>query len=184
MAIRKKDLPLHEIRRFLEPGPIVLVTSAYKNETNIMTMGWFTVMEFQPSLIGCIIAGGNHSFDLIRKSKECVINIPEVSLLDTLVAIGNSDGKEIDKFKEFGLTKSPSKNVKAPSIAECYANFECKLYDGKLIDEYNFFIFEVVRARTAIRPKYPKTVHYRGEGIFMVSGDHVSRRRDFKPDRL
>lgn len=184
MSYRKKDLPLHVIRRFLEPGPILLVSSRYKNETNIMTMGWLTMMEFTPSLVGCIIAESNHSFDLIRKSKECVINIPEVSMLDTLVGIGNSDGDEIDKFKEFGLTPSLSKKVKAPSIAECYANFECKLYDDRLVKDYNYFIFEVVRARVAAKPEYPKTVHYTGDGVFMLSGKHVSRKRQFKPEML
>ncbi len=58
----KTDFPVSEVRRYLEPGPIVLVTSAHGDERNIMTMGWHTVMEFTPSLIGCVIAGGNHSF--------------------------------------------------------------------------------------------------------------------------
>lgn len=184
MPVRKKDLPLHEIRRFLEPGPVVLVSSQHKGETNIMTMGWLTVMEFTPSLVGCIIANGNYSFDLIRKSKECVINIPEADMLDTVVGIGNSDGDEIDKYAAFDLTKSPSKKVKAPGIAECYANFECKLYDDRLVKDYNYFIFEVVHARVAIKPKYPKTVHYTGDGVFMLSGKHVSRASDFIDENL
>jgi hypothetical protein len=37
-AVRKHNLPVNEIRRFLEPGPIVLVSSAYRDESNIMTM--------------------------------------------------------------------------------------------------------------------------------------------------
>src|SRR4051812_22208850 len=65
---RKKDFPVGEIRRYLEPGPIVLVSSRWRDKTNIMTMGWHTVMEFTPALVGCIIAGSNHSFGLIRRS--------------------------------------------------------------------------------------------------------------------
>lgn len=149
-----------------------------------MTMGWLTVMEFTPSLVGCVIAESNYSFDLIHRSGECVINLPEASMLDTIVAIGNSDGDKIDKFAAFNLTKSPSKKVKVPSIAECYANFECRLYDDRLVKDYNYFIFEVMRARIAVKPKYPKTVHYTGDGVFMLSGDHVSRRRKFKPEML
>jgi flavin reductase (DIM6/NTAB) family NADH-FMN oxidoreductase RutF len=57
----KKDYPTHDIRRLLEPGPIVLVSSAHGNETNIMTMGWHMVTEFQPSLVGCIIPSANHN---------------------------------------------------------------------------------------------------------------------------
>ena len=49
-AYEKKDFPVSDIRRFLEPGPIVLVSSAWKGKTNIMTMGWHMVMEFAPSL--------------------------------------------------------------------------------------------------------------------------------------
>jgi flavin reductase (DIM6/NTAB) family NADH-FMN oxidoreductase RutF len=81
-AARKHDLPVSEIRRFLEPGPIVLVSSAYRNETNIMTMGWHMVMGFEPSLIGCYIWDENHSFEMIRKSRECVINTPDLRSRD------------------------------------------------------------------------------------------------------
>jgi flavin reductase (DIM6/NTAB) family NADH-FMN oxidoreductase RutF len=58
----KIDLPVSKIRRYLEPSPIMLVNSALDDRRNIMTMGWHTAMEFTPSLIGCVIAAGNHSF--------------------------------------------------------------------------------------------------------------------------
>ena len=91
-AREKKDFPVGEVRRFLEPGPIVLVSSAWKGKTNIMTMGWHMVMEFEPSLIGCYIWTENHSFEMMRRSKECVINIPTVDLAAKVVGIGNTLG--------------------------------------------------------------------------------------------
>ncbi len=180
----KIDLPVSQIRRYLEPGPIVLVSSALDERRNIMTMGWHIVMEFTPSLIGCVIASGNHSFDLIRKSGECVINLPTTTLTDTVVGIGNTSGSEIDKFAHFGLTVQPAERVKAPLIAECHANLECRLSDDTLIDKYNFFIFEVVKAHVAKSPKHPETLHYTGDGVFMVSGKIISRRSLFRPDML
>jgi flavin reductase (DIM6/NTAB) family NADH-FMN oxidoreductase RutF len=181
----KIDFPVDNVRRFLEPGPIVLVSSAHKNETNIMTMGWHMVMEFQPSLIGCIIAGGNHSFELIRKSRQCVINLPTTDLATTAVKIGNSSGRDIDKFAEFGLTAAPGTHVRAPLIAECYANFECRLADASQIKKYNMFIFEIVKAHVATSPKIPKTIHYRGDGEFMISGTNTTKyRKLFKPEML
>ena len=87
-----------EIRRYLEPGPIVLVSSAHDGHTNIMTMGWHTVMEFAPSLVGCVISSANHSFAIIRSSGECVINLSTTNLTDIVVGIGNTSGAEIDKF--------------------------------------------------------------------------------------
>jgi flavin reductase (DIM6/NTAB) family NADH-FMN oxidoreductase RutF len=98
---RKIDLPVSEIRRYLEPGPIVLVTSVHGDERNIMTMGWHTVMEFTASLLGCVLAGGNHSFGLIRRSEECVINLPTTALIDQVAGVGNTSGAEIDKFEKF-----------------------------------------------------------------------------------
>src|SRR5258705_9398441 len=86
---RKRDFPVAKIRRFLEPGPIVLVSSAWKGKTNIMTMGWHMVMEMEPSLVGCFIWDRNHSFDMMRRSKECVINIPTADLAAKVVSIGN-----------------------------------------------------------------------------------------------
>ena len=180
----KQDFPVARVRRYLEPGPIVLVSSAYKGETNIMTMGWHTVMEFSPALVGCVIAGSNHSFELIRKSRQCVINLPTVDLAKTVVDIGNSTGAEIDKFERFALTAQAASVVDAPLIGECHANFECRLHDGRLVERYNFFIFEVVKAHVAPRPKNPRTIHYRGDGEFMVAGRSMSLRRRFRPDML
>lgn len=182
-AFKKTDFPVAKIRRFLEPGPIVLVSSAWRGETNIMAMGWHTVMEFEPSMIGCCIFS-DHSSNLIKRSKECVINIPTVDLASVVVGIGNSTGAEVDKFANFRLTAVPGAKVGAPLIKECYANFECKVVDASLWRKYHFFILEVVKAHVAIAPKYPRTIHYRGDGVFMVSGRHINLRSKFKRENL
>jgi flavin reductase (DIM6/NTAB) family NADH-FMN oxidoreductase RutF len=183
-AYSKTDLPVEKIRKYLEPVPIVLVSSSWKGKNNIMTMGWHTVMEFTPALIGCFITSGNHSYDMIRKSEECVINIPTADLIEKIIGIGNTTGSEIDKFGKFKLTPEKSKFVTAPRIKECYANFECRIADKHLLPKYNFFILEVVKAVAAKSPRYPKTVHYRGEGVFMVSGNHLSLPHKFLPQNL
>ncbi len=180
----RTDFPVSDVRRYLEPGPIVLVTSAHGDQRNIMTMGWHTVMEFTPSLIGCMIAGGNHSFGLIRRSKECVINLPTTTLTDQVIGVGNTTGAEVDKFEKFKLTPEKAKHVKARLIAECHASFECKLADASLVSKYNFFIFEVVKAHVAASPKHPETLHYTGDGVFMIAGRVISRRSQFRPSML
>lgn len=177
----KKDFPVSNVRRFLEPGPIVLVSSAWKGKTNIMTMGWHMMMGFEPSLIGCYIWDENHSHDMIRKSRQCVINIPTIDIATKVVGIGNCSGRDVDKFAKFGLTASPGEKVDAPLIEECFANVECRLIDSSLIRTYNLFVFEAVQAHVAAAPKFPKTIHYRGDGLFMLSGPTLSRyRKGFK----
>ena len=93
-SFRKKDYPVAEIRRYLEPGPVVLVTSAWKGNTNIMTMGWHVVLEFSPSLVACCISNANHSFEMIRHSHECAINVPTTDLVNEVIGIGNCSGAE------------------------------------------------------------------------------------------
>ncbi len=180
----RTGLPVSQVRRYLEPGPIVLVSSAWRGRTNVMTMGWHTVMEFTPSLVGCVIAGGNHSFHMVRNSGECVINLPTTALTDAVVGIGNCSGAEIDKFARCGLTADEAEEVGAPLIRECHASFERRLHDDALVERYNFFIFEVVTAHVARSPKHPQTLHYTGDGVFMVSGRIISRRAHFRPGML
>jgi len=172
----KVDLPLEQVRRVLEPGPIVLLSSSHAGERNVMTMGWHTVMEFSPSLVGCVIASSNHSFELVRQSRECVINVPTTALVDAVVGIGTSSGLDVDKFERFGLTVEEGFDAPAPVIRECYANFVCRLHDDSLVEKYNFFIWEVVAARVARSPKHPETLHYTGAGEFMVAEKVISRK--------
>ena len=132
---------------------------------------------------GFDICAGNRRFEMIRRSRECVIQTPMSDLVEVVVEIGNTSGAKIDKFQKFRLTAVPGDKVD-PLIEECYANFECRLADGRLISKYEFFIWEVAKAHVAVSSKYPKTLHYRGDGVFMISGGSLNRTRKFKPQNL
>ena len=181
---KKADFDVNKIRRFLEPGPVVLVSSTHGGDRDIMTMGWHMILNDGPSLVGCFIWDRNHSRGLIERSRECVINVPTFDLIDAVIGVGNTHGPETDKFAEFGLTPVKAKKVGAPLIEECYANFECKLVDDSQAKKYSLFVFECVKAHVATSPKYPRTVHYRGDGVFMIAGENKSYRRKFKPEML
>jgi flavin reductase (DIM6/NTAB) family NADH-FMN oxidoreductase RutF len=110
---------------------------------------------------------------MLRATRECVINIPTVELAKKLVACGNASGQSVDKFKTFGLTPVAAACVRAPLIAECYANLECKMVDRKLVAKYNFFILKVVKAWIDPRRKRPRTIHHQGEGVFFEPGKRI-----------
>lgn len=167
---KKRAFPLAQVYRLLEPGPVVLVTTARAGRANIMPMSWHTMMEFEPPIVGCVISNRNHSFEILRATRECVINIPTVELAKKAVGCGNTSGRRVDKFKTFGLTPVAAAVVEAPLIAECYASLECKVIDGKLVAKYNFFVLEVVKAWIDPSRKHPRTIHHQGEGVFMVAG--------------
>jgi flavin reductase (DIM6/NTAB) family NADH-FMN oxidoreductase RutF len=169
----KRALQLSKVYGLLEPGPVVMVTTAHKGHVNIMTMSWQTMMEFEPPLIGCVISNRNYSFDALKATKECVINIPTVDLAKAVVGCGNTSGRKLDKFQAFGLTPMPASLVKSPLIDECYANLECKVVDTRMVNKYNFFILEVQKAWIDPKVKNPKTIHHRGHGVFMVAGEEI-----------
>ncbi len=168
-----KTFPLSEVYRLLEPGPVVMVTTSHKGKTNIMTQSWHTMMEFVPPLVGCVISGRNHSFEALTKTKECVLSIPSVELAKQVVKVGNCSGSKVDKFRKFKLTPLPASLVDAPLIAECFANLECKVVDTRMVNKYNFFVLEVVKAWIDPAHKKPRTLHHQGKGVFMVGGDTI-----------
>jgi flavin reductase (DIM6/NTAB) family NADH-FMN oxidoreductase RutF len=169
-----KDLPLSKVYQLLEPGPVVLLTTARKGRTNVMTMSWHMMVEFEPPQVACIVSSANYSFAALRATGECVIAIPARKLAAKAVKVGNSSGRDIDKFATFGLTKLPAKRVAAPLIADCFANLECKVTDTRLVNKYNLFILEVLKARIDPAQKNPKTIHHRGYGTFVVDGDTIT----------
>ena len=169
----KQEFPLAQVYGLLEPGPVVLVTTARAGRLNVMPMSWHTMMEFVPPLVGCVVSSLNYTFELLRQTGECAINVPTAELAKKVVACGNVSGRSVDKFEEFGLTPVPAAVVKAPLIAECYANLECQVADRKLVEKYNFFVLEVVKAWIDPRRKRPHTIHHEGEGVFVVAGRRI-----------
>jgi flavin reductase (DIM6/NTAB) family NADH-FMN oxidoreductase RutF len=170
---RWRALPLGEVYRLLEPGPVVLVTTALKGRANAMAMSWHTMMEFEPPLVGCVISNRNYTFDALRATKECVIAIPTVAIAAKVVRCGNTSGRKVDKFARFGLTPLPAARVKAPLVAECYANFECRLVDARLAEKYNFFVLRVLKAWIDPARRRARTIHHMGRGAFMVAGRRI-----------
>jgi flavin reductase (DIM6/NTAB) family NADH-FMN oxidoreductase RutF len=171
--MNKRSLPLSRVYTFLEPGPVVLVSTAYQGKSNIMALSWQTMIDFEPPIVGCIVSSDNFSFDLLKKSKECMINIPSLELAQTVVKIGNCSGKSIDKFKKFNLSQGKGAIVKAPLIEECFVNLECKVIDASMAEKYNLFIFEVVKAWIAPSKKRRLTVHHCGKGNFVIDGKMI-----------
>ena len=166
----KRNLPLSRVYRLLEPGPVVLLTTARDGRPNVMTMSWHTMMEFEPPLVGCIVSNRNFSFGLLKATRECVLNIPTVELAAKVAACGNCSGRRKDKFAAFGLTPVPAARVAPPLVAECFASLECRVIETKLVAKYNFFVLQVLKAWIDPSRKRPRTIHHQGRGVFMVAG--------------
>lgn len=168
-----RQYPLSKVYQTIEPGPVVLLTTAEKGRANVMTMSWHMMVDFEPPLIACIVSDGDYSFAALRATGECVIAIPAVELAPKVVKVGNASGRDIDKFASFGLTPVPAERVAAPLIAECFINLECRVTDTKLVAKYGLFILEVLKAWTDPKQKHAKTIHHHGYGAFVVDGETI-----------
>jgi flavin reductase (DIM6/NTAB) family NADH-FMN oxidoreductase RutF len=161
------------VYQLLEPGPVVLVTTARKGRPNVMPMSWLTMMDFEPPIVGCVVGDGSFTFENLKATRECVLNIPTVELARAVAGCGNTSGRRVDKFARFGLTAVPASRVAAPLVAECYANLECKVVDARMVAKYDLFILEVLAAWIDPSRKRPETIHHRGGGLFMVAGREI-----------
>src|ERR1019366_9524960 len=141
-----KDMLLSKVYQLLEPGPVVLLTTAHKGRANVMAMSWHMMVELEPPLVACVVSNADFSFAALRATRQCVIALPALELAPKVVAIGNCSGRDVNKFERFGLTPLPAERVAPPLVAECFANLECRVADTHLVNKYNFFVLEVVKA--------------------------------------
>lgn len=164
-----EEMPLAEVYRLIEPGPVVLLTTAREDRANVMTLSWHMMVDFTPPLIACIVAGALSSRTLAATG-ECVIAIPPASIARAVVGIGNSSGQRVDKFAEFRLTPAKAALVGAPLVMECFVNLECRVVDDTLAEKYGLRVLEVVKAWRDASKTDVKTIHHQGFGTFAVDG--------------
>jgi flavin reductase (DIM6/NTAB) family NADH-FMN oxidoreductase RutF len=169
-----RNYPLNKAFQLLEPGPVVLVTTACGGKKNIMTISWHMVMDFTPR-IALVTGPWNYSFHALMQTKECVIAVPTVDLSATVVRIGACSGADTDKFKKFALTPVKAKSVKAPLVSECLANIECRVID--YIGKHGIFVLEAAWAWIDARRQERRTFHANGDGTFVVDGRTIDRRK-------
>lgn len=169
-----KKMPNSRIFTLIEPGPVVLITTNDGEKNNIMTISWTMVMDFTP--VFAITTGPwNYSYAALEKSRECVIAIPTVDLIDQVVGIGTCSGSDTDKFKKFGLTPVKGKHVSAPGIKECLANIECRVVD--IVQDHSIIVLEALAAYFDSTRKEQRTLHAVGDGTFVTDGRKFDRRK-------
>jgi flavin reductase (DIM6/NTAB) family NADH-FMN oxidoreductase RutF len=169
-----KPFPLHKAFTFLEPGPVILVTTAGGDHPNIMTLSWTMVLDFTPCF-AFMTGPWNYSYGALVKTKECVIAIPTVDMSKTAVSIGACSGAEINKFEKFHLTPLPAEHVNAPLIKECYANIECRVTDH--IKNHGIFVLDAAAAWIDEKRKEKRLFHATGDGRFIADGEKFSHRK-------
>jgi flavin reductase (DIM6/NTAB) family NADH-FMN oxidoreductase RutF len=168
------EFPLERAFTFVESGPVLLVATCHKRKRNLMTVSCHASMGFEPTL-GLALGPWNHSYTALMETGECVVAVPPADLLDTVIDIGNCSGAEVDKFKNFGLTAQKAARVKAPLVADCLKNLECRVLE--YLEDRHFFILEGVHAWHNPTAPDQRTFHAVGDGTFIIDGETVDRKQ-------
>ena len=177
----KKQLPKDKANRIINSGQVVLVSCAYKDKANIITLAWNTPLSHKPPLLGISVARTHLSSELISKSKEFIVNVPGFDLLKSVVYCGSHSGREVDKFKEASLTpEKANRLIKTPMIKECIGHVECYLRDIKEVGDHFLFIGEAIYAcakedlfKETWQVDKAKLIFHLGGGFFTGSDKQV-----------
>jgi len=169
-----KKLKIGRAFTLIEPGPVVLVTTNDGKKNNVMTISWTMVLDFTPEF-AMTTGAWNYSFAALRKTRQCVISIPTVDMIDKVVGIGTCSGADTDKFARFELTPVKGNKVEAPLIKECLANIECDVID--IVKQYDIVVLRAVAAYFDSSRKEKRTIHAVGDGTFIVDGRRLDRRK-------
>ena len=143
----KKEIKTY---RPIYPSPAALITSIDgEGRANIITLGEvFNVSIREPVIIGIAIRPATYSHGLISETREFVVNLPTVAILEKVDRCGTVSGRSCpDKFREFGLTPIPSSKVKPPCIEECPVNIECEVVEILRVGDHDLFLGKAVATR-------------------------------------
>ncbi|MBU0494819.1 MAG: flavin reductase family protein [Chloroflexi bacterium] len=129
----------------LYPTPAVLVSCVDEaGVPNVVTVAWIGTVSSTPPQVSIALRPSRASHDMIRDTGEFVVNMPTARLLDAVDRCGRLSGDDIAKFAATGLTPAKAAEVRAPLVAECPVNLECRVTETTTIGSHTLFVGEVV----------------------------------------
>ena len=129
----------------LYPVPVVLITTSDgKGKDNIITIAWAGTVNSEPPMVSISVRKSRYSHELLSKNGEFVVNLVNKKLVRVTDLIGVKSGRDIDKFKECGLTAIKSQKVSVPSIKESPVNIECKVVNVLELGSHDMFLAKVL----------------------------------------
>ena len=131
----------------LYPLPAVLVTVGKGNETNLLTIAWTGIVNSDPAMTYISVRPERHSYGLLKKNMEFVINIPTENMLNALDFCGVRSGKNINKLKETGLETEKGDKIETPTLKQSPLALECKVKSITPLGSHDMFLAEIVSVR-------------------------------------
>lgn len=130
--------------RLLGGGPVALVTTRWRDQTDVMPAIWHTPLSRTPPLIGVVVNPRRHTHDMIRFSEEFALNFPTRELMNHTQYFGVVSGNNVGKLDLAKLDTFKAAKIDAPLIDKCMAWIECGLQDTMTIGDHTLFIGRVL----------------------------------------
>ena len=156
------------------PLPPVLVTVKSGGVSNIITIGWTGILATNPPKTYVSVRPSRHSYEMLKESGEFVINLAPASLAPAVDYCGIYTGAKVDKFEKCSLTALESKEVDAPTIAECPIAIECRVTDILPMGTHDVFMADIVSVSCdeSIMDKNGKIRYDRADLLAYVHGEY------------
>ena len=149
MTDKKEELAYGE-RISLAPGaltapiPPAIVTVGDREEYNMLTVAWTGILATQPPKTYISVRPSRHSYGMLKKSGEFVINLPSAKIAREVDFVGIYTGAKMNKFEKTGLTPIKSKAVLPPTVAECPIALECRVCEVIPMGSHDVFVADIV----------------------------------------
>lgn len=160
------------------PLPAVLVScGGCEQEYNLLTVAWTGTVCTSPAMCYISVRPERHSYEIIRRTGEFVINLTTRSLARATDWCGVRSGRDFDKFREMGLTPLPSERISAPIVGESPVNIECRVKQIIPLGTHDMFLAEVVNVQvdsSLIDPATGKFCLERADPIVYSHGEYFS----------
>lgn len=111
-------ITIQEAHKLASPGPITLIcTETPDKKTNLAPVGWWTILSYNPGMIGFAMAKSSYSGEMVRRTKKVIITIPSEELDKVIIPCGTTTGRDTDKVDKFGIALEdvPDSTIKVPA---------------------------------------------------------------------
>jgi flavin reductase (DIM6/NTAB) family NADH-FMN oxidoreductase RutF len=171
----KKPVDPRLVYRLIAPGPLLLVTTQFRGQPNVMTLGWSMPLAGSEPLIGIAVAPERLTHEFIARTDEFALNVPHLDLLGKAYYCGTTSGRDVDKWETAPLTPAEASEITCPLVGEALAWLECAVENRLSVGDHTLFIARVLAAQAeedsfdqTWRPgdEAGRTLHHLGGALF------------------
>jgi len=181
----RHTIPESDARRLLGGGPVVLVSTSWRGNQDVMPVAFVTPLSIDPPLVGIAVHPARHTHDMIRFSEEFALNIPTRTLLHHVQYLGSTSGVELNKFELTRLPTFRARKVEAPLLEGCIGWIECGVHDAYKIGDHTLFVGRVVAAQAEkdafddtwlLGDPEERPLQYLGQNFYSLPGERLEAR--------